>query len=109
MPGNRYITLCEILPSTGSPFDVDSGPQQGRVFPNLRATVDYTGGSEQLEAVSVVSERRAVWRVRQIGIEDIKPEWTFTDDTGGNWRIDAITEPKGRRGVYWLLHASWVR
>ena len=106
MSGDRRIVLTEILPGEDTPTGV--GPERtGRIF-RVRARVSFLGGRDDLEDMAVVSESKARWRVRQVGIKALTPKWSLTDDLGSDWRITAITEPPGQRGIWYDIHTERV-
>lgn len=104
MEGTRYITLRQMLPGEQNP--TGAGPARVGRQVKAWATPTFLGGVERLESEAIVSEHKARWRVRQIGLEDISTAWTLTDDTGREWDITAITEPPGQRGVWWDIHTE---
>lgn len=104
MEGVRLIRLREMLP--GIETGTGRGPARvGRVV-EAWATPTFLGGRELLESESIVSEHKARWRVRQVGLEDLSTAWLLVDDLGRQWDITAITEPPGQRGVWWDIHTE---
>ena len=93
-----------MLPGDSSPIAAPP-PKVGRTV-KVWAAPTFLGGRELLTSEAIVSDRKARWRVRQIGISDIDTNWILIDDADSSWKITAITEPPGQRGVWFDLHTE---
>ena len=101
--GNRLLTIREMIPDPMG----DGPPTPGRSV-KAWATLRYGSATQTLDQAVVISERKAVWTIRQIAARWVSPTCELTDDTGTAWKIEAVTEPPGQRGVWFSLHCEAV-
>ena len=105
MEGTRFCRVQKLEVDTTS--DSETPPSTVVREVKVWATPTFLGGRELLSVETVVSDRRAKWRVSQAGIRDINQgAWVLIDDQSLAWDIQAVTEPPGPRGVWWDLHAE---